>query len=413
MVGHTWADTTDATGKVVDSGATDAALTGMQRFVVYELRFEVANTGATEIQLDPTLEAGIGASPDVWTAVPAVDPAPGQPFYAASDDGRTFRVRTAPIDPSAFRSPAASTNGTQPSAGGASAGVTPAPTPGAQPVGGVASAGVNPAPTITLPPNSYTEIEFAVRATIGAAWQQTYAFRLQPTDDTVAPGTPLTVTMQARPAVRLTLPSSTTRDDPTGLATGFQLAAASAPSSGTLYPLSATVDLDSPHIALSLTSDGCAACHAAHTGIQQSLLSGVYRLDPLKSWTEAYDGADFALCISCHAESPFADVSGSPNAGTTFAGHGYHMGDIEDTGTGGLDITVAGDGEGNALCGECHYNLHGLPTSERGLVVFAPDVQPYNGQITYDPTTQSCTLTCHDKPHDGLTFATPTPTPGI
>ncbi len=381
---------------MVQSGATDASLSAMEQFVVYELRFEVLNSGGTEVQLGTTLEAGTGSSPDAWAVVPAVDPVPGQPFYAASDDGRTFRVRTEPIDPSSFRS-------------------SEPPLPDAQPVAGVASAGVNPVPAITLPPNSYTEIEFAVRATIGAAWEQTYQLRLQPTDDTVAAGMPLTMTMRARPAIRLTLPASTTRDDPTGLATGFQLAAVTAPSGGTLYPLSATVDPDSPHIVASLTSDGCAACHAAHTGIQQNLLSGVYRLDPLKSWTEAYDGADFALCISCHAEGPFADLSGSPNAGTSFAGHGYHMGNIENTGTGGLDITNAGDGEGNALCGECHYNLHGVPTSDRGLVVFAPDVQPYDGQITFDPTTQSCTLTCHDKPHDGLSFAipTPTPTPGI
>jgi hypothetical protein len=133
----------------------------------------------------------------------------------------------------------------------------------------------------------------------------------------------------------------------------------------------------------------------------------VYRTDPLRAATEPYDGADFALCIQCHQESPFADTSGSTNPLTSFPGHGYHLGLIEEDGTGGLDINTAGDGQGNALCAECHFNLHGLPSSERGLVIFAPDVEPYNDQLTYDASTQSCTLTCHGRAHDGLTFAVP------
>jgi hypothetical protein len=45
-----------------------------------------------------------------------------------------------------------------------------------------------------------------------------------------------------------------------------------------------------------------------------------------------------------------------------------------------------------------------VPTSERGLVQFAPDVLPFGGQLGYDAATGSCTLTCHGKDHDGLTF---------
>jgi hypothetical protein len=278
------------------------------------------------------------------------------------------------------------------------------------PAAGVSSAGVNPAPSITLPARTFTEVEFAVRATISARWEQAYAFRLQPTVDTVAVGSPIVVTMGARPPIVLTMPASATRDNATGTDSSYQLAlAVPGQPGGPRYPLAPHADPNSPHIESSLTSDGCAACHASHHDGQAKLLDAVYRVNPLKGSTEAYRGADFALCISCHKESPFADTSGSSNPATAFAGHGFHLGDIEQKGVGGQDITVPGDGQGNALCAECHYNIHGVRTSDRGLIRFAPDVTPFNGQIQFDPSTQSCTLTCHGKDHDELTFQVPQP----
>jgi hypothetical protein len=120
---------------------------------------------------------------------------------------------------------------------------------------------------------------------------------------------------------------------------------------------------------------------------------------------EAFDGADFALCLACHAETPFADTSGSPGGGTSFPGHGFHLGLLEDrTAGGGTDITVAGAGVGNAVCAECHGDLHAGPVTDPGLVTFAPDVQPYEGVLRYDAATGSCTLTCHGRDHAGLTF---------
>ena len=97
-------------------------------------------------------------------------------------------------------------------------------------------------------------------------------------------------------------------------------------------------------------------------------------------------------------------LSGSANPFTVFPGHGFHLGHIPEKGVGGVQITVPGDGQGNSLCAECHYNLHGNPASERGLVLFAPNVQPFNGRVSYDVANQSCTLTCHGREHDGLVF---------
>ena len=382
-VAHTWLDQVDAWGKVVDGGDQDADLARMERFTVYRIRFQVLNTGDTAIDLQAALEAGIGSSPDSWALVPAVDPVAGRPFYVASDDGRVFRARSAQLATPAQRLD-----------------IGPAPDYAATP--GVSSSGVNPTPTITLPPRSFTEVEFAVRATVNAAWTQAYAFRLRPAGGAPAAGAPAVVTMRPKPAIELTVPpSATAAAQP---AVRYQLAVANVPVTGPTYRLAALVDPTSPHISSSLDSDGCASCHSAHRATNEPLISNVYRVDPLRSSTEPYDGGDFGLCLTCHQESPFADVSGSANPLTNFAGHGFHLGLIEEDGTGGRDILVPGDGQGNALCAECHYNLHGVPASERGLVAFAPDVVPFGGQLTFDAAAGSCTLTCHGREHDGLSF---------
>lgn len=158
-----------------------------------------------------------------------------------------------------------------------------------------------------------------------------------------------------------------------------------------------------------LTSDTCAACHEAHRADAANILSTTYRVNPLRTAGEPYKAADFALCWKCHSSTQAAieDPTGT-TAGTNFAGHGFHLQDISGEGSGGTDITVPGDGQGNALCAECHFNLHGVATEQQGLVVFAPNVLPYNGQpIAYDPTTSSCTLTCHGVNHNGTTVPAP------
>jgi hypothetical protein len=129
-----------------------------------------------------------------------------------------------------------------------------------------------------------------------------------------------------------------------------------------------------------------------------------YRVDPLLGPTEPWDGANFALCMSCHDEAPFADLSGAPDPLTNFPGHGHHLGGIAGIGLGGDSIETPGDGRGNAVCAECHYALHALPTADRGNVSFSPNVEALGGIRDYDVDSQSCTLTCHGKEHDGLMF---------
>ena len=158
-----------------------------------------------------------------------------------------------------------------------------------------------------------------------------------------------------------------------------------------------------------LTSDTCGACHKTHDAKGADLLATGYRINPLLSSGEAYKSSGFALCWACHSATKAAieDATGA-TPGTNFTGHGFHLKSIDGFGSGGTDITVPGDGQGNALCAECHNNLHGTADAERGLVVFAPDVIPYNGQpISYDPTSGNCTLTCHGVNHDGAVVPAP------
>ena len=166
----------------------------------------------------------------------------------------------------------------------------------------------------------------------------------------------------------------------------------------------------SPHVVgISLSSDACGACHQTHHASDGSILSTTYRLSPLRSAGEAYRAADFALCWACHkaTQAAIEDPTGA-TAGTNFTAHGFHLKSIGAFGAGGTDIETPGDGQGNALCAECHYNLHGTAASDRGLVVFAPDVLPYNGQpITYDVTSGTCTLLCHGVGHNGPTVPAP------
>ena len=176
----------------------------------------------------------------------------------------------------------------------------------------------------------------------------------------------------------------------------------------------ALVDPTSPHIVGdNLTNDGCAGCHQTHHASQPSLLSTMYRINPLLASGEAYAAGNFALCWTCHsATQPAIEDATGATPGTNFPLHGFHLEDIGSFGTGGVNIETPGDGQGNAVCAECHYNLHGTPSSQRGLVVFAPDVLPYNGQpISYDATSGTCTLTCHGIDHNGAVVLSPAGVP--
>jgi len=155
-----------------------------------------------------------------------------------------------------------------------------------------------------------------------------------------------------------------------------------------------------------------AARLAPHTSQYRSLLIANYRNRDLKTASEAYSSNDFALCYLCHSEAPFTDASGDGRGDTDFRFHGYHAIDIDsDPGGGGAstDIDTAGAGQGNAICAECHFEIHGTELAywstdrdNQRLVNFAPNVQPMAGNLEpiWSLADKNCTLLCHGEEHD-------------
>jgi len=243
----------------------------------------------------------------------------------------------------------------------------------------------------------------------------------EPAEPTQPPPEPPSATPSEAPSATPTdSPTSAPSDPPSAEPTDDAVPSGSpepspsesaAPSSppAQILPL-AKVSPGSPHVIdPGLQSDTCAACHRTHTAPGSALLPAAYRAEPLRAAGEAYRAADFGLCWTCHASTQKAieDLTGA-TPGTNFPAHGLHLRGIAGHGSGGTDITVPGAGQGNALCAECHANLHATSSDERGLVRFAPDVEQYNGQpISYDATTGTCLLTCHGVTHDGATITAP------
>ena len=157
-----------------------------------------------------------------------------------------------------------------------------------------------------------------------------------------------------------------------------------------------------------LPGPGAGSLLAPHTSANRGILLRPYRDRVLKSSSDSYSANDFALCYMCHAEEPFINSygSGASNA-TNFSLHGKHLTGLIGRGSGGTDINTAGDGQGVAICAECHFRIHsttnteGVPGGSR-LVKFAPNVQPNGAAPSWTPDATgggSCTLTCHGHSH--------------
>jgi predicted CXXCH cytochrome family protein len=149
---------------------------------------------------------------------------------------------------------------------------------------------------------------------------------------------------------------------------------------------------------------------APHTSRYAGILIANYRSRDLKAQGEAYSAADFALCYLCHSEAPFSATGDEPRADTNFRFHSKHLTDIGGAGVAG-GINDAGAGQGNAICAECHFELHSTDlapwadnrTYSRG-VNFAPNVQARPGQTApvWDSAARTCALVCHGTDHDSI-----------
>jgi predicted CXXCH cytochrome family protein len=274
-VDHGWIETVNVQGNVVARGRLDEALTGALRFTVYRVRFQVVNDGDSDATLKPRLQVSDDAA--TWSSVPEVDPVVGVPFYAASDDGKVFKARREAIAAKDLR-------------------LASSDDPLAVPVDGQGSAGRDVLAALALPAHSFTEVEFAVRATNDAAWQTSYEFRMVDGDLVLSGPMPPTITMGAKPALHLSpgqkdgrpvaapVPRYGLLPSGTDSSSGGPLIPAT--TVGLRFPLAANgTAFVSPHVIEGLTADTCAACHAAHSA-QDSLIT--------------QDPSPTGLCFRCH-----------------------------------------------------------------------------------------------------------------
>lgn len=143
---------------------------------------------------------------------------------------------------------------------------------------------------------------------------------------------------------------------------------------------------------------------APHASTERGLLIAPYRDRLLTSSGVGYQGTDFRLCFLCHSATPFTATS---SGATNFDLHARHVSGIPNWGSGGTDIDSSGDGQGNAICAECHFRLHSTALAVKPgdvnnarLVNFAPNVLPRSGVLRWvGGASESCTLTCHSVSH--------------
>lgn len=161
-----------------------------------------------------------------------------------------------------------------------------------------------------------------------------------------------------------------------------------------------------------------AASLPVHASANRGILVRPYENRQLPPRGEYRRTANFALCLTCHAQAPYTSVSGAgATTATNFGWHGMHIAGMALTGSGGTDIDVAGAGQGNALCAECHFRSHsttdavpGQAVSGEGIVNFAPNVVGSRLATNKTPTFVkmstggNCTLTCHGKDHQGTQY---------
>ena len=339
-----WVDSTLGIAEKTSPGALDAPRISADRFRVYLVRFQVVNDADEGVELAPRLEFGVGFGPTSFATVPAAGPAGNEPLYAASDDGLSFRVRAVAIAAIDLRR-------------------AQSDDPAAAPVAGISLRGVNPGEALRLPGHSFTEIEFAVRATADAAWLSTYELRLVNARAALR-GPTAVIALRAKPPARLSPGQrSGIPVDPLPV---YRLDVAafrrsSTPVTQAYALLGPLAGFASPHTAYALTSDACAACHASHTAQSALLLR-----EPAPQAT---------LCFSCHdgtgavanTKAEYTDPTVPANDAATSSWYSHpatsasaaaHVNDREDEFGGRL--------ERHAACADCHqpHNADGALSVE-------------------------------------------------
>ncbi|HEX7399240.1 MAG TPA: hypothetical protein VF302_05685, partial [Candidatus Limnocylindrales bacterium] len=271
--------------------ATDADLAGVLRFDAFRVRFQVRNADLPAAVLVPHLQyrlGGLGAFADV----PVGDSLAGVPFYVAAEWRRTG------VGTGTLPGPAQEPINAREIAIRDTDDATQAPAPGRRVMG---RAGVT---TIAVPGDSYTEVEFTVRASVDLPRGRRFELRLTDGGQAITGATTARVISEPTPRVELTpgqrdgVPVGPPVDARTSNSRGigsvdfplvtpdaiaatwsdrggtpiYRLAVALEPAPEAWAPLYAL--FASPHAPdTSLVSDTCAACHSAHAAQGTPLLA--------------------------------------------------------------------------------------------------------------------------------------------
>ena len=328
---HVWVDTVAGAAERRVPGDIDSPRTGARRFHVYLVRFQVLNATDETLTVEPRLQVGVGSDPPEFITLPSVDPVAGRPFYVASDDGKTFRMRTERIAPDELR-------------------LGTSRDERATPAAGASHRGENPGKPLRLAGHAFTEIEFAVRATADAGWLETYTFRLVAGRQAVD-GARAVIQLREKPETQLSPGQRSGADaDP---AIRYRLAVRSAAPGITVTAADEPVqfgpqaDFLSPHGAYSLVTDACASCHAAHTSQAPMIVQ-----EP---------APQAGQCFRCHdgtgaeadVEAQFDDPAVPSNDPATGSWYAHPATDLADH-TSDREDEFGGTTERHAQCADCH-----------------------------------------------------------
>ena len=289
-----------------------APLRSAGRFDAIRVRFRVANPGDSAFTLTPRLDWRSGAA--AFAPVPAGRAEAAVPVYSAREWVAASSGRGSTLGPAGEPLPAT---------GYLTSTQTP---PDDTAVDGERILGANPGPAVDLPAHSWTEVEFAVRTSVDAAYGATYELRLVDaavvdgavvgeTADAVAglleigPAPTLDLTpgqlsgIPADPAHAAAVGVRYLLDSPRpGPVLATEASFVSAPGPNRTHPLVAGDGLAapggflSPHGGYSATTSACAACHRTHSAGLGNLVAGA--------------GSQAAVCFTCHDGSgAVADVA--------------------------------------------------------------------------------------------------------
>ncbi len=265
----------------------DSPILDAQRSERFRVRFQLRNADTVPVRLTPQLEyRAAGASE--YTVVPAESSVPGIALFVAPE-----WTRPPSLNGLSEVGPQREDIGV----GALKEHDKDEPAQTATP--GEHSMGQNPAQAVTLPPLTFTEVEFTVYITMDAEHLTTYELRVTDAGATLPGAVTATVSLGPEPPAALSPGQRQGRPveggRPAPASNGSRSLASAVPRYALLASVAAqpapvqrflAAAVVGTHGPYSTVADQCAICHRGHTGVNKSVLN---RIPPQS-----------VLCFNCH-----------------------------------------------------------------------------------------------------------------